>query len=59
MAVAGPTVAQLEIFFSSDYLRIVSHFSLFHYSALIAFKPPVALAAVRSKAVVLLLLICC
>ena len=29
LAVAGPTVAQLEVFFSSDYLRVVNHFLCF------------------------------
>ena len=29
LAVAGPTVAELEAFFSSDYLRVVSPFLCF------------------------------
>ena len=29
LAVAGPIVAQLEVFFSSDYLRVVSPFPCF------------------------------
>ena len=31
----GPTVAQLEVFFSSDSLCVESLFSLFHHSLLI------------------------
>ena len=37
LSVAGPTMAQLEVFFSSDYLWVVSRthsFSLFHISVL-------------------------
>ena len=29
LAVAGPTVAQIEVIFSSDYLGVVSHFLCF------------------------------
>ena len=34
LSLAGPTVAKLEIFFSSEYMCLMSHFSFFHHSVL-------------------------